>query len=82
MPTLFVLDIPEYGPLADFAEGRAELVVTALGNYRKIHAAGEIVISRPATGLGAAVWFGALVGGFEGKILEFNETQLVIGPDG
>ena len=54
--------------------------VTAIGDYRKIHSAAEIVIQRAATGLGQAVWFGALTGGFEGVILEFNENRLMIGP--
>ncbi len=80
MPVLFVLDVAEFAPIVDYAEGRAELTVTSLGTYRKIEADGEIAIPRAATGLGQAVWFGALVGGYEGTIVEFSETRLVIGP--
>jgi hypothetical protein len=81
MPALYVLSVPEFQPLIDYAEAAADLTVTHLGDYRKIEAAGEITIRRAATGLGQAVWFGALVGGIEGEILEFNEKRLMIGPN-
>ena len=81
MPALFVLGVPEFKPLVDYAETQGDLTVTAIGDYRKIHSAAEIVIQRAATSLGQAVWFGALTGGFEGVILEFNENRLMIGPN-
>ena len=81
MPALFVLCVPEFKPLVDYAETQGNLTVTAIGDYRKIHSAAEIVIQRAATGLGEAVWFGAMTGGFEGVILEFNENRLMIGPN-
>ncbi len=81
MPALFVLDVPEFAALVEYAETQAELTVTHLGEYRKIRGTREIIIPRAATGMGQAVWFGALVGGIEGAIMEFSETRLVIGPD-
>ncbi|MCZ6605256.1 MAG: hypothetical protein O7A03_08945 [Alphaproteobacteria bacterium] len=81
MPALFVLDVPEYAPLVAYAQSQAGLTISSLGGYRKIEANDEIAIPRAATGMGQAVWFGALVGGFEGAILEFSETRLAIGPD-
>ena len=81
MPALYVLSVPEFQPLIDYTEAAADLTVTALGDYRKIEAAGTLTIPRVATGLGQAVWFGALVGGIEGVILEFNEKRLMIGPN-
>jgi hypothetical protein len=81
MPALFVLSVSEFQPLIDCAETQGDLTVTAIGDYRKIHSTAEIVIHRAATGLGRAVWFGALTGGFEGVILEFNEIRLMIGPN-
>jgi hypothetical protein len=80
MPALYVLSVPEFQPLIDYAEAAADLTVSAMGDYRKIEGAGTLTIPRAATGMGQAVWFGALVGGFEGDIIAFNETQLVIGP--
>ena len=82
MPVLFVPDVPEYAPLVDYAAGQAGLSVSTLGAYREIRGDREISIPRAATGLGQAVWFGALVGGLQGEILEFSETRLVIGPAG
>jgi hypothetical protein len=64
----------------DYAGTRAELTVAAQGEYHKIHSGAEIAIARATTGLGQAVWFGALTGGFEGAIIEFSETWLIIGP--
>ena len=81
MPALYVLSVPEFQPLIDYAEAAAELTVLAQGDYRKIECAGTVTIPRAATGMGQAVWFGALVGGFEGGILEFNENRLMIGPN-
>ncbi len=78
MPALFVLDVPEFAPIVDYAERQAGLRVTRLGDYRKIHGEAEIAIPRASTGMGQAVWFSALVGGFEGAILEFSETRLVV----
>ena len=80
MPAIYILDVPEYAPVVAYAEARAELKVTALGPYRKISADGRIAIDREATGLGPAVWFGTLVGGLDGEIVEFDEHRLVVGP--
>ena len=79
MPVLYVLAVPEFQPLVDYAERRPDLTVSTLGDYRKIEADGSLSIPRKAAGLGQAVWFGALVSGFEGTIAEFSESQLVIG---
>ena len=62
MPALFVLGVPEFNPLVDYAEAQGDLTVTDIGDYRKIYSAAEIVIQRAATGLGEAVWFGAVTG--------------------
>ena len=80
MPALFVLDVPEFAPLVVYAEARDGLTVATLGDYRIIRSDGDIAIPRVETGMGQAVWFGALAGGFEGEIVEFSETRLVIGP--
>ena len=81
MPTLFVLDVPEFTPLGNYARNDADLTVAPIGNYWKIAGASEISIPRNATGLGQAVWFGVMVGGFEGVVLEFSNDRLIIGPD-
>tara|TARA_B100000315_G_C14512537_1_gene557662 strand:+ start:238 stop:477 length:240 start_codon:yes stop_codon:yes gene_type:complete len=79
MPVLYVVDVPEFQPLVDYARNAPELTVSKQANYHKIEAAGELVIHREATGMDAAIWFGGLVGGYEGKIVEFSEDVLRIG---
>jgi hypothetical protein len=38
----------------------------------------EIRITRKATGLRKAVWYGALTGGFDGRLERFDDDELVI----
>jgi hypothetical protein len=78
MAILYVLDVPEFSSLVDFSERAYELSVTNHGAYRKIEAADKLTISRVDTGMDPAIWFGALVGGFEGNIEEFSEHTLTI----
>jgi len=78
MAILYVLDVPEFSPLVAYAEGASDLNVSAHGAYHKIESAGDLLIPRAETGMDPAIWFGGLVGGFEGQIAEFNETTLKI----
>ena len=78
MAVLYVLNVPEFAPLVNYAEGAAELTVRDHGNYKKIETTSELVIPRAATGMDPAIWFGALVGGFDGSIDEFSEDILKI----
>jgi len=79
MAILYVLDVPEFKPLVDYAEGAPDLAVSQHGAYHKIEAAGELTILRQPTGMDAAIWFGGLVGGYEGEVKEFSEDVLRIG---
>jgi len=77
MPSLFVLDVPEFAPLiAGAASGHQ---VRRRGGYATIEAPEKVVVERARSGLGDALWFGALTGGYEGRIVEFSADRLVIG---
>lgn len=77
MPSLFVLEVPEFAPLiAGAASGHT---VRRRGGYALIESAEKIVVERAKSGLGDAVWFGALTGGYEGRVVEFSAERLVIG---
>ncbi len=78
MAVLYVVDVPEFQPLVAYAEA-VDLVVSKHGAYYKIEAEEELVILRASTGMDAAIWFGGLVGGYEGEVLEFTEDVLRIG---
>jgi len=77
MPSLFVLDVPEFAPLiAGAASGHH---IRRRGGYAAIEAPERVVVERARSGLGDAVWYGALTGGYEGRIVEFSADRLVIG---
>jgi hypothetical protein len=77
MATLYVLDAPEFAPLVQAAlvEG---LAVAKRADYYVLSREGEIRISRKATGLRRSIWFGALTGGFEGRLGRFDDDELTI----
>lgn len=77
MPRLFVLDVPEFAPL--IAGAVADHRVRRQGGYATIEAADAVVIERTRSGLGDAVWYGALTGGYQGRIVEFSADRLMIG---
>ena len=75
MPTLYVLDVPEFAPFVQGARG--SMRVQRSGDYFAL-SGDEIRISRRSTGLRKAVWYGALTGGFEGTLQRFDDDELVI----
>lgn len=82
MPSLFVLDVPEFAPLIAGAAGTQK--VRRRNGYAAIEAAEQVVVERAKSRLGDAaiadaVWFGALTGGYEGRVVEFSAERLVIG---
>lgn len=80
--TLYVLAMPEFAPLVEAARKQRKLSVKRHKAHFEISAEGAIAIRRSATGLGRALWFGALTGGFDGLIDKFDETMLRIVPGG
>jgi hypothetical protein len=75
MATLYVLDVPEFAPFVQAAH--SILRVTKNGDYYVL-SGDEIRIPRKATGLRKAVWYGALTGGFAGRLERFDDDELVI----
>jgi hypothetical protein len=79
VPTLFVLDVPEFRPLPDALRGKPGVTVAGpAGGYFRISAETELRIDREETGLGEAVWFGAPTGGYSGGVLSIDDRTLVI----
>lgn len=79
MARLFVLDVPEFASLVE-AGAASGLAVERRGGYAQLAGAGAIRLDRAATGLGRAVWYGALTGGYLGSIERFDDEALVIRP--
>jgi hypothetical protein len=78
MVTLFVLQVPEFAPLRDAAARKKLLTVESGRRYARISASSELFLTRAETGLGKAVWYGALTGGYSGKIVRFDDDELRI----
>jgi hypothetical protein len=77
MPTLYVMDVPEFAPLVE-AGRQANADVRAVGNYIELSsAAPRLVLQRRlAGGLRPAIWFAALTAVFVGAIARFDDEEL------
>lgn len=81
MPSLYVLDVPEFAPLVTAARRNDELEITGpKAGYFRITAKGQLRIRRAETGLAEALWFGAFTAGYDGEELVINSEQFWIGP--
>ena len=81
MSGFYVLDVPEFEPVVEAARTLERCRVhTSRGGYRFVEFDGEIEISRAATGLTEAVWFGCLTGGLDGKIVRFDTKGIRLAP--
>lgn len=81
MSGFYVLDVPEFAPVAAAARALERCRVHApRAGYIYVEFDGEIEITREATGLGAAVWFGCLTGGLDGRIVRFDATRIRLAP--
>lgn len=86
MPTLFILDVPEFAPLVAALGADAGVQKRKHGPYWAFHGDGHIALDRISArvgdaAIGEAIWFGALTGGFEGRVAEFSSDRLRIVPD-
>jgi hypothetical protein len=77
---IYLLGVPEFEPLVRGLKTLAGVTIERRGDYFVAEATGELVLHRSDTGVGEAVWFGALTGGVSGTIVEFTEKTLRIAP--
>jgi hypothetical protein len=77
----YVLDVPEFASVVTAAKKieRCQVSEPKRG-YIFVQFDGEVEISRAATGLGEAVWFGCLTGGLDGKIVTFDADRIKLAP--
>lgn len=79
MPSIFVLDVPEFRALVEDAKARAGYTVTGpTKGYWRIAAQGTIEFQRKPLGFKPAVWHGALTGGLIGRIERFDNDVMRI----
>lgn len=79
MPTIFVLDVPEFMPLVEHARqaGRFQVDGPRQG-YWRVRADGQMQFRRKELGFKPAVWHGALTAGVIGTITHFDNDTLTI----
>jgi hypothetical protein len=77
--TVFVPDLPEFLPLVRSAKAMAGCTVNAgASGYWKIDAPGELRFVRKEVGLGLALWYSALSGGFRGRIVTYDRNEMTL----
>lgn len=79
MPSVFVLDVPEFRALVDKALARPDCRVDGphLG-YWRLTGSPALEFHRKDLGFKPAVWHGALTGGLVGRITHFDNDRLTI----
>jgi hypothetical protein len=81
MPSLYVLDVPEFTPLVEAARKKGDFEITGpKAGYFRIASEGQLRIYRADTGLPEALWFGAFTAGYDGEELVIDNEQFWIGP--
>jgi hypothetical protein len=77
MPSLYIMDVPEFAPLAE-AGRKAGADVRTVGAYVELSSAARrlVVQRRLAGGIRPAIWFAALTAGFVGAIARFDGEEL------
>ncbi len=78
--SICVLRVPEFDAIARELAKLGGVSLAERGDYLIAEAHGEIALERSATGVGQAVWFGALTGGMSGTVLEFSAELLRVAP--
>lgn len=82
MPSVYVLNVPEFRPLIDVAGQDPVCRVSDVGlGYCRIDADTVIEFDRRALGFKPAVWYGAFTGGIVGRIAEFGRDRVRIVAD-
>ncbi|WP_283139236.1 hypothetical protein [Rhizohabitans arisaemae] len=81
MTAIYVLDVPEFSPLAGAAVAD-ELELTRRAGYIRLTAPGPITVRRADAAMVDAVWFSALGGGYTGRLERFDDEQIRVVPDG
>ncbi len=81
MSGFYVLDVPEFAPVVAAAKVIQRCrVYPSRGGYIFVQFDGDVEITRAATGLGEAVWFGCMTGGLDGKIIAFDDERIKLAP--
>ena len=76
MAAIYVLDVPEFRPIAESAARQGLSVDKLKSGYLRISSPNELELLRKPTGVKLPIWFGAPTGGLEGTITRFDREAL------
>lgn len=76
MAAIYLLDVPEFQPIATSARKQGLTVTTLRSGYIRLQSPGVLELRRKPTGVKLPVWFGAPTGGLEGRIDLFDKDLL------
>ena len=78
MPTIYFLDTPEFAPVVGLAR-HAGMEVSRQGDYLAARSGEpEVVLERRHAPVRPSIWYAALTGGMDGRIVVFNDDELRI----
>jgi hypothetical protein len=79
MPRLFVVDVPEFRPIVEFARERRDYTVHDVSKgYFLIETPGEMSFNRREMQLKPALWYGMFTGGLDGEIVSWDRDDVRI----
>lgn len=82
MPSMYILDTPEFGPIVTTAR-LAGMDVRPVGDYLEaVSAEPTVTLERRHTQVRPSIWFAALTGGMVGHIERFDHDILRLADDG
>lgn len=82
MPTIYVLNVPEFLPIVEAAKAKPDCQVDDVGlGYFRVKSEGALEFDRRALGFKPAVWYGIFTGGIQGRIKEYGRDKVRIEGD-
>lgn len=78
MAAIYLLNVPEFQPIAASAEQQGLTVTVLPSGYIRLESPQVLQLLRKPTGVKLPVWFGAPTGGLEGIIEVFDRELLRI----
>ncbi|WP_211102995.1 hypothetical protein [Azospirillum sp. B21] len=79
MPTIYVVDVPEFAPMVEEALKNPDCTVSeSRKGYFRIDAPGAITFNRKAMKMKPAIWYGIFTGGLDGEIRSFGRDEVVV----
>ena len=79
MPTIYVVDVPEFRPVVEAARTLPGCTVSeARKGYFRIEAPGEMTFNRRGMQMKPALWYGIFTGGMNGEIKHFGRDEVTV----